>query len=160
MHIEIINDTLLIGGNSAGSLTDAIANFPALSAELWVAMSLRAERMSELERDSAVQAATIELLQAQIISENSSHDAIVADLKNQLAPAPASGRVITPSAFRQLFTVAQLSHIVETAVTDMHLALLLQVLYTSSTVNLDAEETVAGLNYLVSIGVLADLSKF
>lgn len=160
MKIEITGDTLLIDGKSAGSLTDARVNFPALSAELWVSMTLRCARMDELERDSSTQATLIAQLQAQVISDKAAHDAIVANLQGHQVTPPLSSRVISPAAFREKFTEVQLMQVATRALTDPNMAVLLLRLYTSQSVDLDAPETTEGLRYLVTVGVLADLSGF
>jgi len=143
MKILIENNSLLIDGNDAGSVEDALLNFPNLSNELFAGLVVQVKELT---------------------ANLSARDAEITQLKNQIPVAvdvSENPRLVTAENFRLRFTDAQLADIAIKSTKDVNLFVLLIKLFTAHTpIDLDSADIQAGLDYLVSIGVLTDKTEF
>jgi hypothetical protein len=80
--------------------------------------------------------------------------------RNQPTPSIANLRTISNTEFKARFTPEQLAQTWRLSITDDNVALLLFDVFTRTTINLDDQRTIDGLNYLVYVGVALDLTLF
>jgi hypothetical protein len=139
MIININNNTVTVDGIAAGTIADAITAYPAYTAELWSATSLQLERMT---------------------AQNKNLIASALQRSGPVESVPPNPRVITNTQFKAKFTTPQLVQTWRLSLTDDNVALLLFDVFTRTTINLDDQRTIDGLNYLVYVGVALDLTIF
>jgi len=139
MIININNNTVTVDGIAAGTIADAITAYPAYTAELWSATSLQLERMT---------------------AQNKNLIASALQRSGPVESVPPNPRVITNTQFKAKFTTPQLVQTWRLSLTDDNAALLLFDVFTRTTINLDDQRTIDGLNYLVYVGVALDLTIF
>ncbi len=176
MIIEIKNRELLIDGNSAGSVEDALQNYPSIVPDIWALMIERNTSRQALDVALAATQSELAALNARLSDQSGQILALStdnADLAKQAALVPAlqaelealrmassNPRVVSPSAFRARFTDEQLTAIATSAMADPTLFVFLIHLFTESSVNLDSDKTIAGLNYLAAAGIDIDGVQF
>ena len=181
--IEIIGRELFIDGNTAGSVEDAVSNFPNLSGEVWKLMVDRNNQHQEVDTVLFNTNEELSTVKARLTESNTALYTVSINLKEKeelLAAATASlqeretqlaavsleltelkaslevvpnPRVITATEFMNKFTDAQIAEIASKAQTDVNLSVFLIKLSTTQSVNLDSPDTIAGLNYLLSLGI-------
>lgn len=164
MNITLVDDTLYIDGNDAGSLTHALTNFPAQSDALWGVMATKVAGVGLLETELIRVKGELADLTAdneKLRREAALVPGLQAELETLSAASPCfNPRVISPSEFRARFTDEQLTAIATSAMADPTLFVFLMHLFTESSVNLDSDKTIAGLNYLAAAGIGIDGVQF
>lgn len=176
--IEIKNRELFIDGMSAGSVEDALPNYPDLVPEIWALMIERNNSREALEIDLDNTKSEIAALNSRLLEQSNELLALTeasAVLANDAAKAKdlqaeldalkntqmqENMRVISPSEFMRRFSDEQLTAIATCGMSDPILSVFMMKLSTARSINLDAVETSAGLDYLDSIGIQFDRAKF
>jgi len=151
--ITIQDNQLLVDGNLAGSLADALDNFPAFDRALWAGLN---SQNQQLKADFELASHHLQLLADAYKQLKTDYDGLLAEHTAATAPRPqpeAAPNIITTAEFRARFTDGQLADIWRLSLTDDKLAVFLVKTFTAATIDLDADEVKAGLGYLAELGV-------
>jgi hypothetical protein len=151
MRIELENNTLSINGGSAGSIEDALSNYPEYSNELWALLITKTKAYEALEIQLTCKEEELLLVKEHLASCEVSLEEVHNPILNN--------RVISSTEFRNKLEPA-LDLIAEKALTDANLMKFFIKLATTPTVDLDSPEVRAGLEYLLLLGVPIDPTQF
>jgi len=152
MNITLVDDTLYIDGNDAGSLTHALTNFPAQYDALWGIMATKVTGVGLLETELIRVKGELADLTAdneKLRREAALVPGLQAELETLRAASPCfNPRVISPSEFRARFTDEQLTAIATWAMSDSTVSVFLIKLATAQSIDLDSPNTRAALAYI------------
>jgi len=150
--ITIDNNQITIDGNLAGSLEDALVNFPVFTQELWAGLNTQNK---QLRNDLDQVTGEFQLLANTYNQLKIDYDELVVDNKAaaSVTPAPVNTNRITTAEFRAQFTDVQLAKIWLLSLTDNVLAVFLIKSFMATTIDLESADVKAGLEYLKVLGI-------
>lgn len=150
MKITLDGITLFINDQLAGSLEDAITNFPDLTKELYVVMHTQFTSLQS----------SYDHLTADYVNVVAERDTALAELALLKAVTEPNPRVIPVNMFRNKFTTTSLAQIWSASIIHAEMGVFLIQTFTTPTVDLDSENVQNGLLALTQLGIPYDPALF